>query len=45
MSDDGDVRERLARIEGKIDLIGTQHAGTERISGDHETRIRSRPTA
>ncbi len=41
MTDDGDVRERLARIEGKLDAIALQHAGSERTSGDHEQRLRA----
>lgn len=41
MNDEFDVRDRLVRMEAKLDLIGVQHAATERIAGDHETRIRS----
>lgn len=35
------MRDRLTRIEGKIDLIGLQHVATERVDTDHETRLRS----
>lgn len=45
MTDDGDVRDRLTRIEGKLDLLGMQHstttAASERIGTDHETRLRA----
>lgn len=41
MTDDADVRDRLVRMEGKIDLIGLQHATAERIANDHEDRLRA----
>ncbi|WP_204039811.1 hypothetical protein [Acrocarpospora phusangensis] len=41
MSDDADTRDRLTRIEGKIDLIGMQHTASETVSRDHEERIRA----
>lgn len=44
-ADDGDVRDRLTRIEGKLDLLGMQHttstAASERIANDHEQRLRA----
>lgn len=40
MSDDQD-RDRLARIEGKLDLIGLQLTQVEKSNSDHEERIRT----
>lgn len=41
MSDDQDRdRDRLARIEGKLDLIGLQLTQVEKSNSDHEERIR-----
>ncbi|MFD1940585.1 hypothetical protein ACFSKW_54940 [Nonomuraea mangrovi] len=45
MSDEVNVREQLIRMEGKLDAIVLQHStftqSSERVSGDHETRLRA----
>ncbi|MEV4321006.1 hypothetical protein AB0J37_02105 [Microbispora rosea] len=44
-TDDGDVRDRLTRIEGKLDLLGMQQstssAASDRTHSDHEQRLRA----